>query len=375
MAQLVNINQNPRLLKYLVDFKVFAKDKLEVVDVGARGGFETHWDNYQDQVDLIGFEPDERECQRLNEISSSAFKKYYPLALFKNHQERNLFVTLYKPSSSLYEPDLNFLKRFPDEKNLKIESVRATKTISLDSFLAKTSYKKIDFIKLDVEGAELDILKGAVKTLKHVFGISCEVWFYPVHKYQPLFSDVDIFLRNLGFYLFDLSVGRHARKVLSDQTFLKVPTSTEKGQVIWGQAVYLSDAVEEISSKNSSSWDEIRLLKLISIFDLLNLQDCAIELIEVATGKGLIKKFKKNHLLDLLTPSVKGAEFSYHQFMNYLRLKDKQSFSANKQTPKNLSAITVAKRIGKKVLPKPVQLKFRDILTGLRDSIDNVLKT
>ena len=57
----------------------------------------------------------------------------------------------------------------------------------------------IDFIKLDTQGAELDILIGSEKTLTQVLGIECEVSFIEQYKNQPVFSDVDKFLRSNGF--------------------------------------------------------------------------------------------------------------------------------------------------------------------------------
>jgi methyltransferase, FkbM family len=39
-------------------------------------------------------------------------------------------------------------------------------SITLDSFVFKNNIEHIDFIKLDVEGAELDVLKGAIETIK-----------------------------------------------------------------------------------------------------------------------------------------------------------------------------------------------------------------
>lgn len=59
---LTNINDNPRFTKYLVDKKAFQVNPLTVVDVGARGGFESHWSSFGDQLRLIGFEPDVEEC-------------------------------------------------------------------------------------------------------------------------------------------------------------------------------------------------------------------------------------------------------------------------------------------------------------------------
>ena len=65
-------NSNPQVTedtkdfwKHLVEKKVFENNPLVIVDVGARKGFEKHWDHYKNQSKLIGFEPNEdsyKEC-------------------------------------------------------------------------------------------------------------------------------------------------------------------------------------------------------------------------------------------------------------------------------------------------------------------------
>ena len=67
-------------------------------------------------------------------------------------------------------------------------------TITLDYFIEQNNIGKIDFVKIDVQGAELDIFQGGFNTLKNVLKIVTEVEF--IHHYidQPLFGDVCKFL-------------------------------------------------------------------------------------------------------------------------------------------------------------------------------------
>ena len=54
-------------------------------------------------------------------------------------------------------------------------------TISLDQFIEENDVTSVDFIKIDVQGAEGDIFKGAPKTLKNALNIVCEVGFVPLY--------------------------------------------------------------------------------------------------------------------------------------------------------------------------------------------------
>ena len=52
----------------------------------------------------------------------------------------------------------------------------------------------IDFIKLDIQGGEPNALKGA-KSLNKVLGLEIEIEFHKIYKNQPLFSDINTFMR------------------------------------------------------------------------------------------------------------------------------------------------------------------------------------
>lgn len=62
----------------------------------------------------------------------------------------------------------------------------------------------IDIVKLDIQGYELEALRGFDHYLADVRSIICEVEFFSVYRAQPLFAEVEMFLRNNGFYLFNL---------------------------------------------------------------------------------------------------------------------------------------------------------------------------
>jgi Methyltransferase FkbM domain len=107
-----------------------------------------------------------------------------------------------------------------------------------------------DVIKLDTQGSELDILKGAVKSLQGTSFIDIEVEFNPIYKSQPLFSEVDMFLRAHGFVLWRLPYIVHYTQehVSSLQQDIQVTSDPEgrpkiinpgNGQIYWAQAHYV----------------------------------------------------------------------------------------------------------------------------------------
>jgi len=374
---LTNINDNPRFTKYLVDKKTFQVNPLTVVDVGARGGFESHWSSFSDQLRLIGFEPDVEECARLNQ-QSSAHISYFPIALDQHPGKRTLYITKYVASSGFYQPDIRYIQRFTEEEDLTVVKTLDLETTDLDSFLRQKKMQEVDFIKLDTEGSELDILKGSTGLLqKTVLGLSIEVGFMQLHHDQPLFSDIDVFLRDLGFALFDITYYRYSRKSLPEPRWAgQVAIPSKQGQVIWGQVLYLRDGVSELNYTNrlQEGWDDVRVLKLASIMEIFCLPDCAIELLQMAQQTGRLQKCNIHHLIDLLVPPIKdqalitsglskGQTISYEEYMNKITNISSQGKPLSMRSRQIIILF----------IPLPVRKIIRFVLIKIRDLIEKVL--
>lgn len=281
MGKFLNINKNPSFLKFLIESKYFQKDKFKIIDVGARGGIEGYWKHLDDQIEAIGFEAQRYKLKKFQAENTQLL----PIVLSDLKKVTNFYISRYKPSSSLYPPNIKFLKRFPDIKNLRVTKKIKVETMTLDSYLKNIGKEKIDFMKLDVEGAELEILKGAKKTINSgLLGLSVEVCFNQTRSKQPLFPQIDIFLRSSGFNLYDISIYKHSRNELSPYKNQPNPMHTPFGQIIWGQAIYFKDPLENFNKQ----WTFMKVLKLSSLFDLFNLQDCSLELITESHKKKII---------------------------------------------------------------------------------------
>ena len=293
------------------------KNGLSVVDVGARNNFEDHWKIYKDQIKLIGFEPDASECRRLNKKYGSKNKIFFPVALGNKKEMRTFYVMRYPASSGFLEPDLKWMGRFPDEQNLTVKKSIKMHTVDYDSYSKEAKLPVADFMKLDVEGFELQVLMGSKMSLVDVLGVSTEVEFQKNHKNQPIFCDVDNFLRSQGFLLFDATLYRHAKKSLPPISTAKEPGPTLNGQVLWAQVLYFRDPIGAINAGESSKrWTKTKLLRLMSLMELFNLNDCAMELAEHFYKRRLFTPKELRLFLNLLTPKIDRRKLTYQQYLS-----------------------------------------------------------
>lgn len=76
-------------------------------------------------------------------------------------------------------------------------------TCRLDTILSRGSHPKVDFLKLDVQGYELHVLRGAPEALRQTTAVLMETSLVPTNTGCPLFAEVIAFMDVAGFRLFD----------------------------------------------------------------------------------------------------------------------------------------------------------------------------
>ncbi|CAD7970854.1 unnamed protein product [Amoebophrya sp. A120] len=202
--------------------------KIQIVDVGAiqvRGKPHVyHRLLMQDLCQVIGFDPNEK------------YRKSYPNMLLFPHyvgdgSRRTFFVTQNGLSSSLLEPNVDVVSKYDQlEEAYKVVLEQSVPTVKLDYILRPNNYD-IDFLKVDVQGAEMLVFQGAEESLEEVVVIDVEVHFQKLYKDMPLFADIDIFLRNRDFVFHRLS----------DLTGRGMKPTRLSSSSLWGNAIYIKD--------------------------------------------------------------------------------------------------------------------------------------
>jgi FkbM family methyltransferase len=244
--------------------------EITYVMCGARGETTNRLMRALPQIQFIGFEPDAQEFRKLKENAGERFS-YINVAVGARNERRRFYVTRNPGCSSLLQPNHAFYAQFKDcGPEVAVVDEQEIETVALDSRLPAAGINTIDILDLDTQGSELEILRGGEGLLsKSTVAVKCEVEFSPLYVDQPLFSDVDAFLRKLGFMLFDLSRTRYRRHNFP-------PDALTRGQLLWGDALYLRDAASFIARS-----DKLSLLKLALVSAHLQFHDYALEIIDL----------------------------------------------------------------------------------------------
>lgn len=176
-----------------VDFQIL------LADVGSAGGLHKRWAPLRDHVSAILFDP-------LEETKGSDRDRYFPFALAGAAGRATLNVTRRATMTSTLLPDAELFARFWHKaRHTEIVATRDIAVETLDHLIEQAGIT-LDAIKIDVQGGEHDVIRGARRCLaRSVMLAEIEVSFFeryaglhPIQEIIPMMGD-------LGFDLVDIS--------------------------------------------------------------------------------------------------------------------------------------------------------------------------
>lgn len=206
---------------------------LRLVDVGGANRLPSPWARVGSSLSVISFEPDTRSSVS---ATARATTTTVPAGLAGRKGTRLLHLTRKPELTSLFEPDFDLVKMYQGAERWEVLDRLEVPVTTLDSSLAGAG-RRHDALKLDVQGAELEILQGAMRTLSEILLVQVEVEFVELYRGQPLFGHVDEFLRSREFVLADLDIHRWHRKSVTMQRTRR----PDSGEIIFADAVYMRD--------------------------------------------------------------------------------------------------------------------------------------
>jgi FkbM family methyltransferase len=209
---------------------------LKIIDVGAMdvGDFTEAFQRLAQacNCEVVGFEPIVRECERLNELGRAGYT-YLPYVI-GDGAERTFHECAAAYNSSLFEPNMPLIRMFSDfEQLFDVVARRKVQTTRLDDVPQASG---ADYLKIDVQGGELLVLQGATRLLRDALVVHMEAEFVPLYTGQPLFADLDIFMRSQGFVLH--KVHYYGGRLFSP---LKFAGNGSPSQMLWCDVVYVKD--------------------------------------------------------------------------------------------------------------------------------------
>ena len=289
---LIYLKLNRRTINYLSDrgynsnskynFNELIKNLLQskkiiALDVGAQGGFNSDDffpSKYNHFFENILVEPIKAEADKLND------KKYLiNKGLWSKKEKKKLYILDNRlGSSSMYMPnkeafDLHNInkKKFDDYKITRSIEVECD---TISSQLTELKINNLDYLKIDTQGAELEILRG-IGNYRPLL-IKIEAHFFSMYKNVPSWHELVNYLYNLNYVLIDLkNIGKHNTRVPAEADMIFIPNFDIK------------DGKELIKNNNE------KFISLMLIFGQLRLLQIILKRLQISNNE--IQKIEDNY--------------------------------------------------------------------------------
>jgi FkbM family methyltransferase len=305
------------MIRHLTEKGLFRDAPVCLVDVGASGGIDGYWEQFGSSLSAVGFDGLVKEVERLNAAVGRRDHRYYAYLVGDKSYQPPAGVPDTQPfarsSASLAAQitNYNYIGTHFDPSGA---GTTATETIELDQFFLRDHPADVDFIKIDTDGHDYPVLRGARDLLSRpsLLGVGIESQFHgPVHDESNTFRNIDRILNQHGFSLFDLEVHRYSRGVLPKPFVYRIPAQTHGGQVLWADALYLRDAGKPGYEQDwSMTFPPLKIAKLACFCELFGMEDCAAELL-LKYRDALTPLLDVDRCLDIITPPVNRQKLTY----------------------------------------------------------------
>jgi len=220
---------------------ILNSNPIFAIDVGSRGGVST-FGSLEPYINIIGFEADENEAARLQGLIQDQRKfrscSIESFAVWSKNMKSKLYICKYLPNCSLLQPNIDCAKKFGLADQFAIVSTKTVPCITLETLLQERGMPAPDYLKIDAQGGDLEVLKGLKSFINDVLLIRLEVIFVPLYSHNPTFGEIDQFMRNHSFRLLSVQ-NKYPRSIRSRKT-INNPV-TDNGEFVWADLIYTKD--------------------------------------------------------------------------------------------------------------------------------------
>lgn len=279
------------------------RHSLTYADIGSRGGFQADLYPLAFAVDAVGFEPDPVAFKSLENLPAGPWKsiRHLPYGISDTGGTRKLHVPKDPAGASLLEHDPALGRRFNMQHLFEIARTERIETRTMQTAVTDAGLGRVDYLKLDVEGAELAILQASPEIVDDLLAVKTEVSFLPPRIGQPLAADIDTFMCDHGFELMTIIDPAHWRRERGpvDPYIGTAAPPYSKGQLVHADFLYMRTAA-------SVGGGVPKLIRLALLQMALGYFDHALSILEGPDTSGHIATEMNCSPMDIVVPASRA---------------------------------------------------------------------
>ena len=284
-------------LSYLLD-TLGTERPTRVVDVGANPLSPPPYQRLLDMggCEIIGFEPHPEAFANL--LATKSDRETYLRSAVGDGGTETLRIYRESGLTSVfppYEGAIRFLGR--SRRNIEILETVSLKTRALDDV---DEIDDLDLLKIDIQGGEVKVFRGAERKLSGAVAVIPEIRFYQLYEGEPMFGGIDLELRRQGFQLHKIVEPK--AKVIPNSQIDRLRRTAHRNQIIDADAVYLRD----LGQPDALPTEKIRHLAILAagVFDSF---DLAVFCLDMLVARGVLNPGAPARFVDLLPMELRKS--------------------------------------------------------------------
>lgn len=249
--------------------------KVSLLDVGSRNGLSgpLAFISRINNLHLEGIEPDREESLRLEK--EGVFDKVHSCAVFDKSGEVPFFITLAPGCCSILRPKREVVKDYSQSDFFEIIGTSNITVTTLDELFK--GGERFDFVKIDTQGVDYEVLAGGAKTLRHTIGLVVEGQLKEIYEGQKLLTDIHQLCLSRGYRLLELTrsaLGDGEFAEVTDAVYIKDPSTLENKAgfikcvlfvLLWKNTEYVEFLFRVWGDKFLASQEKLELMAYLGI--------------------------------------------------------------------------------------------------------------
>jgi FkbM family methyltransferase len=253
---------------------MLTREKLTIHHIGGMNGARCFpiINCFEKDIINVLYEANEEEIEGIYDRNKSLPSELHviPFCIWKCEEKISFNLMKDRHASSIFQLDPKYKDytstHTPSHDYQLGDAFQTDKTIEVNAYsldyLYETGQMKtppIDFLSLDTQGSEFDILSGAKSCLDEVLGVMTEVEMLKVYNGQKTFGDISNFLTSIDFYMINL----FDRKYISPK---RTPLGLRGTGILFScDVLFLKDPRKIISSSREDKIIKLKKLAFMAI--------------------------------------------------------------------------------------------------------------
>lgn len=254
---------------------------LHAIDVGCSSGRPYQWERLGSALHYVGIDPLKNEMERLGNLREPNSKYISGLLQIDGGSGGADETTMqFFNRTSAWKEMQSGYDQIATTFNSGLEVIVDETKVGVDDLLALLPSRNLDLLKIDIDSddylAMRQFFRSGIEAELLVLDIESQFHGNPDDSGNSLWNIGKLANQN-NLHLYDLEVNRYSRSELPSKFLYGFPAQTQNGQALWGDALFMRDSLDKHLAVND-------LVKLIALYEVYGLYDCAMEAIKNSQG-------------------------------------------------------------------------------------------